>query len=346
MFRSMPRIWDLRRQLRSRAETSAPPDAVTIEQLLREHWDTVGATVVGGAVQGTAVHPRHRFVRVGGVEALFRADPGWEGPHPPHHTVRFVDHLWQRGAPVPRILALTDGRLSLAWRDYTISLETLIAGTTADSTRIDVMPAAGESLGRVHLAAAGFDEQRSLKPVKDYVRPILDLAANRDGLEPRRPFRGLVDLIESSSASTLELDIPWLYCHGDVGCGNIIVDPNGDVSYIDFGQAAHMPALVDVIMPRFQWLMGDPDSDRGFLTAGEAAAFVSGYERTRRLSTAERTALPVIWAAYYAEFLSFLWVKWGDSRDRPPKDRFEISRRIDDLPGAALKMGEELAREF
>ena len=342
----MLQTWDLRRPLRTRAETGDPPDASTVERLLREHWGAADVDVTADAAHHGAVHPRHRVVRVDGVGAFFRVDPGWEGPHPPQHTVRFVDHLAQHGAPVPRILALTAGALAVTWQDYTISLESILPGLSPDSGRLDVLPAAGESLGSVHQAAASFEEPQALRPASDYVLPILRLAAQREGLEPRRPFEDLVKRVESKFSDTLELEIPWLFCHGDVGCGNSIVDPEGDVAYTDFGRAAYVPALVDVLMPRFQWLMGDPACGLGFLTGSEAAAFLSGYERVRPFSTQERTAIPVLWAAYYAEYLSFLWVKWGDSRDRPPKARYEISRRIDDLPGAALEMGEELVQEL
>ena len=312
--------------------------------MLREHWGAEEVDIVEAALG--AVHPRHRIVRIDGVEAFLRVDPGWEGPYPPQHTAGLVNHLSQRGAPVPRVLALSAGSLTLTWQDYTISLETVLPGSSPDFGRLDVLPAAGESLGNVHCAAADFEEPQSFRPVGDCVRPLLRLAARRESVESRSPFENLIERIEECFSNTLAMDIPWLFCHGDVGCGNTLVDASGAVAYTDFGRAAYMPALVDVLMPRFQWLMGDSDCGRGFLDASESAAFLTGYERARPLSTHERAAIPVIWAAYYAEYLSFLRVKWGETRDRMPKRRFEISRRIEDLPGETLEMGEGLIREL
>jgi Ser/Thr protein kinase RdoA (MazF antagonist) len=337
----MQPTWDLRRPLRSRADTGDPPDSATVAQLVADHWGAIDVAVDPDG----AIHPRHRMVRVDGVQAFLRVDPGWEGPHPAKHSVRLVHHLAQRGAPVPRIRLLRPRVLSLAWNDYTISMETVLPGSSPSARDLSVLPAAGENLGRIHQSILDFEPPRSSRPVHAYVRPILQLAAQREALTVREPFEALSAHIEANCADVLETDIAWLFCHGDVGCGNVIED-RGHVGYTDFGRAAYLPALVDLLMPRFRWLMGDTECDRGFLTVSEAAAFIRGYERVRPLTDKDRAAIPPIWAAYYAEYLSFLWVKWGEARDRGRHGLFEICRRINNLVEEALEMGQELVREL
>lgn len=328
--------WDLRQPLRARADTGPPPDNDNALHLLADHW--------GGRAEvvDDSFHPRHRRIRIDGVDALFRADPGWEGPHDGAHSVRLLHHLSINGAPVPRVLPQANGEISLPWQDYTISLEQALDGAEPDQERLDLLPAAGQALARVHEAARDFEQPQVDRPVGEYVQSLLQLAAEREDLGPRAPFVQLRELIEDQFADRFDLHVPWVMCHGDVGCGNVIVDADDRVRFIDFGRAAHMPALVDALAPRFQWLMGKPKSGRGLLSPDEAASFVAGYAMLRPLSDSERAALPLLWAAFYAEYLSFIWIKWGERRDQPPFTRFGINERIQTLPTDALSMGEDL----
>ena len=107
-----------------------------------------------------------------------------------------------------------------------------------------------------------------------------------------RPPRGARDVssqVDEAEPQAWHRHIGFVECgilaglnEGDVGevfyvrSGNALVDDGGAVAYTDFGGAAFLPALCDVVMPRYQWLMGDPAGQSRPLTAAAAGAFLSG----------------------------------------------------------------------
>lgn len=131
------------------------------------------------------------------------------------------------------------------------------------------------------------------------------------------------------------MDVRWLFCRGDVRSWNTIASPSGEVRFTDFNSAHFAPALEDVVTVRMQWLMGTVGRQ---LTDLEMQRFVEGYFSVRPPSGDERTALPFIFAAYYARRLCQLHRKWGPNS--PNRATWALEDRILALPDAAIRMGE------
>jgi Ser/Thr protein kinase RdoA (MazF antagonist) len=116
---------------------------------------------------------------------------------------------------------------------------------------------------------------------------------------------------------------------------NTIVDEGGTIRFTDFCAAHFAPATVDVAMVRTQWLMGAGNRE---LADAEMQAFVQGYQGVRPLSDEEIESFPLIWAAYYAQRLCFLHLKWSpSSKNRRAWPVGDLIRR---LPDEAIRMGE------
>ena len=50
----------------------------------------------------------------------------------------------------------------------------------------------------------------------------------------------------------------------------------------------------------------------------------------------------MVWAAYYADRLSFLYRKWGSKATDPPFSNFDIHGELMRLPHRGIEMGAEL----
>jgi hypothetical protein len=106
---------------------------------------------------------------------------------------------------------------------------------------------------------------------------------------------------------------------------SVIQHPNSGCGHIDGGRS----------MVRTQWLMGTQSRQ---LSDEEMQQFVEGYFSVRKPSGDESSALPLIFAAYYAKRLCELHRKWGPTS--PNRKTWELEDRILALPDTAIRMGQ------
>lgn len=126
---------------------------VTTEEasdILWKHWGVAAIQVE------TPTSRNVHFVRSAQGNSVLRTNPGWDGPSPPELIVRFVDHLSSSRAPVPKIVPTLNGEFSVPYRDYTVSLESLLPGQPLDSRHLDYLKKAGKVLASIHNAAGLF----------------------------------------------------------------------------------------------------------------------------------------------------------------------------------------------
>ena len=316
---------------RARHDTGAPPTPAEIAQLLAEHWRWQPLEIK--QAQSRRVH----FVRLADREVVFRANAGWDGPTAPALLVRFVHHLAACGAAAPQIIPTDDGRLSVPFGDYTASVESKLPGVHPGPEEFGVLRSVGESLARIHVASEAFPElPGTMRPVREYVMRMMEASLRRDmlGDRERRAIELLRQELTCAYASQLDMRVPWLLCRGDVRGLNTLCADDGSVWFTDFDSAYYAPVLVDVAMTRYQWRLGvhgSPDMP-------EAGEVLRGYHAVRPLSPQERVVFPLIWAAYYADRITFLFDRHGR------KGRISEPRRqeILDLPDNAIPKGAEL----
>ncbi len=312
---------------RSRDETGPLPDQSEIMDLCKRFWDLEVTSVRRANSRCVFFCDSLRDGRV-----VFRVNPGWDGSTHPKTIVEFVRHLADRGAPCPDIRPTTDGSLYKSVRDLVISVESFLEGEVID--RVDTLRNVGKALARVHDASEDFPAYLSeVKDAQGYISDALEYCErttfSSNGADAVTRLRAQLNNTPN------KMNVRWLFCRRDVRSWNTIASPSGEVRFTDFNSAHFAPALEDVVMVRMQWLMGTIGRQ---LTDEEMQRFVEGYFSVRPPSDDERTALPFIFAAYYAKRLCQLHRKWGPKS--PNRRIWGLEDRILALPDAAIRMGE------
>ena len=320
---------------RTRTETSATLTPEEISGLLQEHWGLQALKVD---------HANSRcvfYIDLPQDRLIFRSNPGWDGPIPPATIIAYVDHLSRSQVSTPRIVPALTGELCVQFRDYTISVETLLPGQKTTSTQPEILKAVGRGLAQIHKAATSFVAfPQQMQPARGYVERIFDQSVTYPlSPEELKAVMLLFDRVKKEYGSALDLPIPWLLCRGDVRAANTLVTVENEAWFTDFNSAHFGPALWDLVMLRFQWLLGEGNDSR-FLDVSEIADILLGYHGERSLDRAELAVYPALWAAYYADRLTFLHTKW--ELHSPNRLIWHVEERISRLPTEAIEMGREL----
>lgn len=250
---------------------------------------------------------------------------------------RFLAHLREHGAPVPRVLANDAGETAIESSDSTYEVHELAAGRDVYGEAISWTPffcstharAAGEALARLHLASAGFDApRRKVRPLaasftifaaEDSEEEMANYLAARPALAVRadahRCAAQALDLLAPFHAElrTLLPHLVPLWTHNDLHASNLLWSDAGERAYatavIDFGLADRTNAVHDLThaIERniVEWLAlvnnpGQPDDVPVHLDHLEA--LLEGYESVRPLLPEEAAALAPMMALCHAEF--------------------------------------------
>jgi homoserine kinase type II len=185
---------------------------------------------------------------------------------------------------------------------------------------------AGEGLGWLHLAARGFDGSRANDLGQASWAPMAArLATAAESLKP-----GLAATIEADTshiAANWPHGLPEGVVHADYFPDNVFFDRGRFAGTIDFYFAAIDALAYDVAVALNAWCF-EPD---GSFNVTAARAFVEGYQRRRRLSGAERAALPVLAHGAALRFFLTRLDDWGATPKGAlvvPKDPLEYERKL------------------
>ncbi|MGO9318752.1 MAG: phosphotransferase enzyme family protein [Terracidiphilus sp.] len=250
---------------------------------------------------------------------------------------RFMQHLQEHGAPVPRVLAVSSGESAIERGEWTYEVHEVPAGLDLYEDAISWTPfrstaharSAGEALARLHLASQGFDASR--RKTQPLVAGFTIFAAENPHaameryLTARPELAGDVD-VRAGCDEALELLSPFdtqlrpflsalkpLWTHNDLHASNLLwSDANDDalaVAVIDFGLADCTNAVHDLAQAIerniVEWLDLMEDSTRGEevrVHIDHLEAMLDGYEQVRPLSEEEAAALASMTALCHAEF--------------------------------------------
>lgn len=250
---------------------------------------------------------------------------------------RFLAHLADAGALVPRVLASATGETAIETGEWVYEVHEIPAGIDLYEDAISWTPfrcaaharAAGEALAHLHLAAEGFDAPRR-KP-----RPLVasftifateNPNAGLSGYLAARPALKNHDRVRECAREALDLLAPFhreltpllpllkpLWTHNDLHCSNLFWSDAGDAArataVIDFGLADRTNAVHDIAhaIERniVEWLVlvQEPlHPERVPIHFDHLEALLAGYESARPLSAAEAAALAPMTALCHAEF--------------------------------------------
>jgi Ser/Thr protein kinase RdoA (MazF antagonist) len=246
---------------------------------------------------------------------------------------RFLRHLAERGAPVVRVLADPAGRTVAVSADgeWTYEVHTVGEGEDVYRDAISWSPfrslgharSAGRILARLHEAARGYDAPR--RPAAPLVGGFTIFGDPSDPPAAARRFVAERPALEADLARRgdwmRELEywhMPYyerlrpclaalepLWTHNDLHASNLLWRGPDAVTLIDFNLADRAFAAHDLALAiernAIEWVELDAKGDAA-VHADAACALIAGYQEVRRLTEAERAALPDLLPLCHVDF--------------------------------------------
>ncbi len=241
----------------------------------------------------------------------------------------FLAHLRGKGAAVVRVLELDDGQTVLADGDWTYEVHTIGSGDDLYRDAISWSPftrpgharAAGRALARLHEAALGYGAPpRIAQPlvagfsVFAAENPFAELerfAARRPAVAAElahRPWRADFERWHLPFHARLAPLLPQLgsqWTHNDFHASNLLWRGGEVATVLDFGLCERAFAVHDLATAiernAVEWLELD-DKGAAAVHLDAAAGLVEGYQEVRRLTDAERAALPDLLALCHVDY--------------------------------------------
>ena len=234
--------------------------------------------------------------------------------------------LASHGYPSAEPVADRTGALLKSMRGKPAALIQFLPGLSVRRPTVAQCREAGEGLGWLHVAAAGFPSRRTNDLGQAAWAPMATrLAPAADALKP-----GLGATIDGDAARLAEhwpTDLPEGIVHADYFPDNVFFRDGRFAGTIDFYFAAWDALAYDVGVALNAWCF---EADGSFnITA--AHAFIDGYERRRALTRAENASLPILAHGAALRFFLTRLNDWGSTPAGAlvkPKDPLEYEGRL------------------
>lgn len=225
------------------------------------------------------------------------------------YYLRLMQHLADRGIPVPAPQAAADGSLVHAVAGKPASVVTRLPGSHRLHPDAAHCAQVGAMLARMHLAGADFalaqPHHRGLAWWSETVPVVLAHVST----EQAALLRDELAFQQQLAASPAGQALPRGPIHADLFRDNVMFDdtagPDRLCGFFDFYFAGTDTWLFDLAVCLNDWCA---DSRGGELDEARAAAFVAAYEAERALTPGEVRALPAMLRAAALRFwISRLW---------------------------------------
>jgi Ser/Thr protein kinase RdoA (MazF antagonist) len=316
------------------AEPDWPPLTLPeLDALLREYPEAGGADEIRWrsprplsaaalvrTAQGTEVFVKRHHVSVRTRESLAE-----------EHG--FLRHLAANGAPVVQVLVSGSGESVGVSEDGAWTYEVHSVGEGEDVYRdaiswspflsLEHARSAGRILARLHESARGYDRpNRSVAPLTggftifgDQTDPL----AAAEKFVAARPALSVylerkahwLQALEQVHLPFYERLRPWLaeleplWTHNDLHASNLLWHGDEAATVIDFNLADRAYAVHDLVLAiernAIEWVELAEKRERA-VHADAARALIAGYEEVRRLTEAERAALPALLPLCHVDF--------------------------------------------
>jgi homoserine kinase type II len=239
-----------------------------------------------------------------------------------------LDHLDERGLPVPRAIRDTDGVQMQIVAGRPACLIEFLPGVSVSKPTAAQAHATGSALGRMHMALADF---RGSRP-NDLGLAGWHALATRCGNDLDRISDGLRTRV---AAELAWLDANWpdhlskAVVHADLFPDNVLLRGDAVGGIIDFYFACTEIRAWDVAVTHVSWSFLQ-DGTRFDASVGDAV--IAGYEAAFGLSHAERAAFPALARGACLRFLltrAWDWLNTPADALVTRKDPLAFLRRLD-----------------
>lgn len=239
-----------------------------------------------------------------------------------------IDHLANKGCPVPRAMHTADGARFTQWRGKQIALIEFASGVSVSHPTPAQARAVGKALGQVHAAAADFPLTRmnALGPEGWFAlaeRCGGDLDRISPGLKAR--VAAECDFLHAHWPASL----PRAVIHADLFPDNVLMAGDRVSALIDFYFACTEVRAWDVAVTHASWSFSD---DGAAFDAAIGTALIEGYEAAFGLSDEERAAFPVLARGACLRFLltrAWDWLNTPADALVTRKDPLAFLRRLE-----------------
>jgi homoserine kinase type II len=233
-----------------------------------------------------------------------------------------ADHDYPSAAPVPD----REGRMLQRVRGKPAVIVEFLTGLSVRRPTAAHCREAGEGLARLHLAAQGFTGKRANDLGQAAWAPLFArLGEEAEALKP-----GLAAVIQGDLdhlAANWPKGLPEGIIHADFFPDNVFFQGPKFAAAFDFYFACVDALAYDIAVALNAWCF-EPD---GSFNITSARAMLTGYERHRPLSDAERAALPILAHGAAMRFFLTRLNDWGATPAGAlvrPKDPLEYERKL------------------
>lgn len=228
------------------------------------------------------------------------------------YYLTLMEHLSRHGIPCPAPMPDRGGALFAMLAGKPAALVTRLAGRSILAPETAHCAALGTLLARMHVAGASFAvRQTNPRGIDWWIATAAGVRAFLDDAQC-----ALLDeevALQAAGWTTSTDGLPAGPIHADLFRDNALFVDEGTPALrgvIDFYFAGHDVWLLDIAICLNDWCVA---LDTGVFDAPRRAAFMAAYEDERRLTAAERAALPSVLRAAALRF----WLSRLDDFHRP-----------------------------
>jgi homoserine kinase type II len=237
-----------------------------------------------------------------------------------------MEHVAERGVSCPRPVHARNGQILSELAGRTAAMVTYLDGFSVKKPRPEHCHKLGRALAELHLAAGSFTLSRPNALGEPGWRPLFEKFRDRaDEITPG--LQSLIDnellLLHASWPTTL----PGGIIHADLFPDNVFFLADGLSGLIDFYFACNDALAYDIAICLNAWCF---EHDGAFnLTKGRA--LLEGYDSVRKLTPAERSAMPALARGAAVRFLltrSYDWLNRPANALVTPHNPLDYVRRL------------------
>jgi homoserine kinase type II len=219
--------------------------------------------------------------------------------------LHLMQHLAERGIPVPRPSADAEGHILHSLKDKPAAVVDKLSGKSELAPTARHCGAVGEMLARMHLAARDYDlYQPNLRGLPWWKETVPVLLPHL-GEEQRSLLLDELEFQTRIAASSNYVVLPRGPVHADLFRDNAMFDGERLSGILDFYFAGCDTFLFDIGVSLNDWCV---DLDSGRADAEREQAFLTAYESVRPLVPEERRLMPALQRAAALRFwISRLW---------------------------------------
>ncbi|MCB2080015.1 MAG: homoserine kinase [Novosphingobium sp.] len=239
-----------------------------------------------------------------------------------------LDHLAGHGCPVPRTIHDRENKPFRFYEGKALALIEFLPGISVSDPTPGQAHAVGHALAQVHVATADFAGRRAndmgLKTWRELIEACGE--AGLASIDPKLP--GIVANELASLEAQWPDSLPCSVIHADLFPDNVLMLGDDVTGLIDFYFACNDLTAYDVAVTHAAWCFAD--EGRSFRD-DLSRALLSGYEEVRKLTDAERAALPILARGAAMRFLAtraYDWLNTPEDALVVRKDPTDFTRRL------------------